>query len=225
MARTIPDPRVPRKNRELPFIEKLMAQNWREFRKAEDFTMKRGYAAILNAHLEAWLDEPEFIIDLKEGPASAKKSQREDAPEHAVSPFDGAVVGPDRFFYAGGSGILTELMDRDRARQDPHRPYRMSGYVITLYEKLYATGNETDYHFTSDVAFHRFVKPATPTRRAQVGDIHVLMDPKGFHGRTACKIAYRTQQHTRAQTKADALAERFGIRFLVARVADIIDTH
>ena len=83
---TSTNPRHPRKNRELKSIEKLMVQKWREFRAAENHKEKVGNAMLLQAHLEAWLDEPEFITDLMDGAVEGGK-RMDDDPENAEYPW------------------------------------------------------------------------------------------------------------------------------------------
>ena len=64
------DPRKPKKNPELKFMEQAMRDTWLRFRTADNYSEKRGNAMILQAHLEEWLNQPECICDLEEGVSS-----------------------------------------------------------------------------------------------------------------------------------------------------------
>ncbi len=71
------DPRKPRVNKELKQIEKLMAEKWRYFKAAESYKEKTGNLMLLQAHLEEWLNQPEFIYDLEEGAINEKTLTRQ----------------------------------------------------------------------------------------------------------------------------------------------------
>jgi len=219
------DPRQPRKNPALPDIEKLMRNNWQGFKTAQNHSQRRGYLMILNAHIESWLNEPEFIRDLEDAPAPIADGAA-GLPVNAELPFDQrGEPAAEAFFYCSAGGVTTELLSKADLDADPHRAFRVPGFVVRLYRKIYATPNETRMHFSSDEAFERHISTATTKTWPVKGSYDVLMDPRGGLDGSRCRRAFTTKNQKIAVKKADTFAEKFGIRFLVAELIGTEDTH
>ncbi len=220
------DPREPGKNPELKFIEKIMLDSWRRFRAAENYSEKRGDAMILQAHLEEWLDQPESFCDLEDGVSSETGAsyRPKDIPADAEWVFDrGGTVEGLFFFYAGGS--ISPLFTRAELDADPDKVRKYGYYVVVVYEKLYATENVTEMHFSSEEGMRRHTNSTNPTRWSQKDDFDVLADPRGCPDSKKCQIVFRYRSLKKAMAKAETLAEEFGIRFVVAKVHGTVDNH
>ena len=218
------DPRKPKPNPELRDIERVIRNNWASFRSEKDHTRRRGYAMILGAALEQWLDEPEHSIDLVDGQASTPPGGHPDPGilDGAETLFEQPGPSSGQHFWLGSNYVPTTLFDAKGP--DPHDPWKLSGFVVLRFEKLFATDETTGNHFTSEAAFRRHAgrEPARPFSK---GDVFVLCDPKGyFDGRTALPAA-RYRSLSTAKKRAMILASRFGIRFAVARLIGLLDTH
>ena len=127
------------------------------------------------------------------------------------------------FFYAGGS--ISQLFTRAELDADPDKIRKYGYYVVTLYEKVYATKIETENHFTSDEAIRKYTRPSNLNRWPQKNDFDVLADPLGCPDPKKCQMVSRYRNLKKAVAKADKLAGEFGIRFVVAKVLGMVDNH
>ena len=219
------DPRKPKKNPELKFIEQAMRDNWRRFGTADNYSEKRGNTMVLQAHLEEWLDQPERICELEEGVSSATGAPHrpKDIPEDAELVFERGGPAEDAFFFYTG-GFISQLFAKAELDADPEKVRKYGYYVVTVYQKLYAAMNMTEMHFTSEEALRRHINSsALPGSRKDNFD--VLADPLGCPDPKKCHIVSRYRNLKRAEAKADKLAEEFGIRFVVAKVLGLVDNH
>lgn len=219
-----PDPRKPKRNPELRDIERVVRNNWAGFKGEKDHTRKRGYAMVLGAALEQWLDEPEYLTDLADGAVPPPEPTRPDPGlvEGAETLCEVPGETENTFFWLSPGNVPTTLfVGRDGA---PFDSRELSGFVVRLFEKVFATGNETVNHFTSEAALRRHVgrEPPGPLER---GMFFVLCDPRGYYdGRSAMTVAkYKTLSS--AKKRAEALAEDFGIRFALACLVGWVDNH
>lgn len=217
------NPRHPKKNRELKSIEKLMVRKWREFRNADNHREKVGNAMLLQAHLEAWLDEPEFITDLMDGAVEGAK-RMDDDPENAQYPWDKAGESEDAIFCLGYGGP-SRLYTKEQWRAEPYITMKYGNFVVPVYEKVYSTDQETVAHFISEQAFARHVNITQKGMRGYEGYYDVLSDPAGCDQMNGSFRVYASSSMKRAIKKADILAEKYGIRFVVAKLLGLVDNH
>ena len=217
------NPRQPKKNRELKNIEKLMVQKWREFRTAESHKEKVGNAMLLQAHLEAWLDEPEFVVDLMDGAVEGAK-RMDDDPEDAEYPWEKAGEAEDAIFCLGYGGP-SRLYTKKQWRTEPYITMKYGNFVVPVYEKVYATEQETVAHFTSEQAFAGHVNFTQKGMRGCEGYYDVLSDPLGCDQMNGSLRVYASRNKKRAIRKADNLSEEYGIRFVVAKLLGLVDNH
>lgn len=220
------DPEKPRPNRELKAIEKVMVQCWRRFRSSEDYVGKRGNAMLLQAHLEAWLEEPETFCDLETGLSSkpGMSHQSGDILENTQSVFQHGGLAGNLFFFRTGDAI-SQLFTQAELDADPNKSRNYGYYVVVVYEKIYATQNETRMHFTSEDALKRHIHSSSVERWVQKNDFDVLADPRGCPDPGKCHTVFRYRNQKAAMRKADQLAQRYGIRFVVGRVLGWVDNH
>jgi hypothetical protein len=221
------DPRRPRSNRRAGYLERAMRDCWSSFRTSSDHSVRRDSLVSLRRLIERWLAEPEVVHDLERGASAAGASRRERwspaSPVEAEFPFDRSGETHGIFFYYA-DGTCSELMSDEQVERDIDCVYGHTAYLVTLAEKRYATADETGSHFSSDEAFRVHVRHSAPGPTCRPGSFLVLMDPAGcFDGRARAAHASRSFQGARA--RADDLATRFQIRFVVARVVRGIDTH
>lgn len=219
---TARDPREPRVNRELKQIEKLMAAKWKEFRGAETHSERRGNLMIMQAHMEEWLDQPEFIYDLEEGPVAVKYNEPNPV-EHMEFPFDspGETSG---FEYFGHRGRPSRLYRSEERKADSYLSRHYGGFVVWSFEKLYATENSTKMHFSSQQALLRHTSGKSDDPWPEINKYHVFSDPAGCADGNTCVLCAVTHEKT-AIKKAKEWAEKFGVRFLVARAVSYVDNH
>ncbi len=221
------DPRNPRRNPEVDDIMKAMKSRWEELIRSPNHTQLIGNAAIMGAHIEQLLDEPEFVYDLAKGTA---RPQRDllmppgDAGEAVLEdPFEKPGISKDRFFYFNYNSRITPLLEKDQLSL--YDPFRMSVYWVQVLEKRYAAEKETSMHFTSETALERWTPKKTHPELAP-GEIHfVLGDPLGFYDGLSVKNVYKTADLEKAIKEADRLSNSYDIRFLVATFRDIFHTH
>lgn len=205
-----------------------MADNWRLFRKAVDFHERYGYAAVLKAHLERWLGQPEKLVDLEEGVSrdTRRSYHRDEIPDNAEFPFERGGRTRDIFFYHPSGGAVSRLFRKSELNTDPNYLLSQFGFVIIIYEKMYATLNDTTMHFTSDQAFERYIgRPPGRSIWASKGYYDVLADPKGCPDAGTSKVAHRGQDLEEAIRKAEELEKKFSIRFLVGKIVSVHDAH
>ncbi|MBU2551148.1 MAG: hypothetical protein KKB20_22240 [Proteobacteria bacterium] len=221
------DPRALRRNPEFNEILRVMRRTWSDLRAAKSYNEIRGHAAVLQAHIETLLDEPEHVCDLASGPATLRPMNLPEAGDQGPryldeGPFD--QPGPDRgrFFYYTYNGEVTKLF---KEPGDGYYPMRLSGYWVWMLEKRYAGRLETRNHLASDSAFER-IRPRikTPPPEAK-GQWVILMDPRGIYDGRAARRAGLTTDYRRAVRTADRLTEWLEIRFVVAALAAKIHTH
>ncbi len=217
------DPRAPKPNPEVGEIKRAMLSHLSEMRKTKDYTELRGHAAILRAHCVFLLDAPEFVQDLKPGPGAAARQMhypKGGLPEGDFpDPFDD--LASTGFFYSGYQAITPLLTQEQRKLYDL---YEMPGFVITCYEKLFATAQDTCEHLTSAEALER-VRPQLPRNSPdRTNAIFLLLDPLGLDGKTCASLGVASSV-ARARTTAERIADWLRIRVLVARRVGMIDTH
>jgi len=220
------DPREPRENRELKFIERVMQESWRSFRAAESHNEKRGAAMILQAHIDEYLDQPEHVHDLAEGVSfeSGCPYRLDDGPEGAEMPFDKGGQATDAFFYETGRKI-TRLYTRAELDAEPEMSRKFGWYVVTLYEKIYATEDETTAHFTRYEAVNRYLQPSSREPRPRKGDYVLWADPLGGYDPKQSEIVAQYRHVNMAIERARKVATDYGIRIIVAKHLGSVDNH
>jgi len=181
---------------------------------------------ILLAQIEEWLSQPESIRDLEEGPCSAISLPYlpDGEPSDAEPVFHTAGQAQDRFFFYAG-GRISQLFTRAEIDADPERIRKYGYQVVRIYEKLYATTNETSMHFVSEEAIHRHIRSSGPARRSRKGDIDILLDPKGGPDPKKGHIVSGYRNMKPALDRANRLAAEFGVRLAVAKVIGMVDNH
>lgn len=192
----------------------------RDLHAAKSHSQRRGYALTLVAHLQQFLDEPEFLTDLCEGTVEASKGMSgpeidDDAPFTGQWPFERVGECQDLFFFLTSGGSLSQLYTGPviDPYQVPHLWHQ--GFFAHSLEQLYCTTQETTHHLTSSHLLDRLVSD-----RKGAGEetpFWVIADPQGLYGgRTEVLKCYSTQ--AMAIRAADRMASRLGIRFLVGRL-------
>ncbi|MBN2414676.1 hypothetical protein JXO52_02490 [bacterium] len=204
----------------------MLRDAWRAFRSAENYGEKRGRAMIFQAHLEEWLNRPELIRDLEPGPHEGAKGAcfPEEIPEGTEMPFDRGGAAADAFFFATG-GTMSRLFTQADLDAAPDLSRKYGYYIVTLYEKIYASPGETRNRFSSEEAVRRHI-PSSAERPALTKDRYdLLMDAAGSPDPKRMFFVARYHRRQQALKAADRLAAAFGIRFLVARIAGWVDNH
>lgn len=220
------DPRQPKKNSRLTYIDRLMRDSWSSYRQAREHSKQREAITSLRERIDNWLAEPEWVYDLAKG--QSKKVTRErwskNSSLDASFPFDEADdIGDYRFFFS--TGILSELFTPEQMKVDQVRACILgrAAYMVLRLEKIRATENPTSMHFFSDRVFERYVQ--SPSAKNIVRNRYVVLaDPAG-HREGHSLVAGSYNDQIQAWDRALELSKKFDIRFLVARVDGIIDVH
>ena len=181
---------------------------------------------ILQAHLEEWLDQPETICDLENGVSTETDVpyRMKDVPLDAELVFDRGGSADNLFFFYT-SGSISQLFTKVELDADPEKVRRYGYYVVTIYEKMWATENATESHFTSEEAIRRHIPSSSLARWSQKNDFDVLADPQGCPDPKKCQMVSRYRSLKKAVSKAENSAQEFGIRFVVGRVHGLADNH
>ncbi len=221
------DPRLPKKNSRLNYLDQLMRYSWSTYRKTKDYDQKRESLTTLCTRIDEWLAEPGLIRDLASGPAPAveRKPWSTISPPDTEFPFDQPGESSDELFFFSHRGS-SELFTSAQLELDAVKncPSGNCGYVVTTFAKIYATGNLTESHFRADSAFERHGKSSSADHSPEPGRYFVLADPAG-HAENHTMTASSSKGLAPAIKKADELAAKFKIRFLVARVVSRRDWH
>ena len=220
------DPKTPRPNPELRFLERILLDAWREFRSADNYGEKRGRAMILQAHLDEWLGQPEHIQDLEQGrhPAADGAVDRKDIPANAEMPWDRGGPAGGVFFFRTGHWT-SQLFTQAELDADPDKSRNYGWYVVTLYEKIYASPANTVNHLSSEAALHRHIPSSAKSGGLELDLYDVFMDPAGGPDPGRMFFAARYRSRKRALEAADRFSAAYGIRFLAARIAGWADNH
>lgn len=220
------NPRMPKKNSRLTYIDQLMRFSWGAYRRAKEYELKRDSIISLRNDIDKWLAEPGVVYDLAKG--ASEQVHRECwasiSPPDAAFPFDASGKAGDIYFFMGG--YLSELFTAEQLELDDVRAcihWRDPYYVFRL-EKVYATENSTTMHFFSYSAFGQHAGAASGSKHPEQGQYLVLADPTG-HREGHAMIACLSKSSTHARKRAIELAEKFDIRFLVTRVDEVINVH
>jgi hypothetical protein len=219
------DPRQPRPNPELKAWERIIARECAALRHAETLAERRGAAAILREALEMYLAEPSELVDLVPGSETLVlyPVQIGDQWHGSPSPFVSEADTEAHYFYQGGDGSITPLLTEAQcALVDP---WRLVGYVVMRWRRVYLTAGETRCHLTSQAALERI---RSRSRRADLGRKHdyaVFLDPAGLRGGRVAPILSKHRRLQDARRRADAITERLEIRCLVAVLEGSIDIH
>ncbi len=218
------DPSKPRKNPELKAILRAIERGHDALKAAATHAQKRGEAMVLQGCLEAFLDEPEFLLDLRDGALAPREQTRLDpsafpagaAPFLEEGAFDQAGAAEGVFFFYTSGGAISPLYSGSAL--DPYDvggPLYTCGPFVYALEKRYASAKPTIRHVSSEWVFRKLVRQSKPPI-AKSAPHFVIADPAGL-GTSACLVkAFRDLR--RAKASADRLGERLDIRFAVATV-------
>jgi hypothetical protein len=222
----IKDPRLPKKNSRLNYVDQLMRFSWSTYRQTMEYAVKRESITNLRARIDEWMAEPELVYDLAEGAADQVKREcwAKSSPADATFPFDASGDADDSYFFFA-TGTFSELFTADQMKLDDVKACIMSRtpYFVLQLEKIHVTENSTTMHFSSGTAFERHAQSASAKNIKQNRYV-VLSDSAGLrkgYAMVACSSASLPQ----AQKRALELAEKFDIRFLVAQVDCVINVH
>lgn len=220
------DPTIPKPNPELRFLERILLEAWRAFRSEQDHGEKRGRAMILQAHLDEWLNQPEQVRELEPGrhPDADNAGIRGEVPPNAEMPFDRGGPAEGVFFFKTGNWS-SQLFTQAELDADPNKSRDYGWYVVTLYEKVYASSIETYNHFSTEAALHRHIPSSAKSGGLEKDRYDVFLDPAGGPDPKRMFFAARYRTRDAALEEADRLAASFGIRFLAARIAGWVDNH
>ena len=223
------DVRAPRTNRDaVRAALRHVRSDWRRFENEKDPVRRRGYAALLRASLDRYLQTPDALPPLLADGAvePAEWIERDGfAPGNPVftdeRPFDTPGPVTDRcFFYAYARfSWLYEGPSRD--------PYYVGGplarfvYFVHSFEKHYATPTPTTMH-TSDPSFIR--RRARALGLGDAGSIAVFGDARGLPRADTHVVGWCDALDV-AIAAADTLAAESGIRMLVATLRHVCDNH
>ncbi len=181
---------------------------------------------ILQAHLEEWLFQPDIIYDLEKGVSSltGAPDRLKGMPTDAELVFErGGSTENSFFFYTGGS--ISQVFKKAELDANPDKIREYGYYVVTVYEKIYATKNVTAMHFSSEEAIRKHINLSNMVRWSQKADFDVLADPLCCPDPKKCQIVSRYKKLKNAIAKAEKLADEFNIRFVVAKVIGLVDNH
>lgn len=215
------DPRKPRKNPELPGIVRAFESNFKDFKAARSPTQRRGYVMVMRALLEQYLDEPDTLTDLLEGPAEETARARLDPDSLGwdrspgeTDPFAQAELGPEPYFFYTAGGRYSNLYPEPA--QDPYYVPGLwnHGFFVHTLEKIYATPQPTTHRVVDEEVYKRLVKPVRGGERP----FFLLADPAGIEGGHRVVNVKAYKEIGAAVKQADRLGQMLGIRFLVARV-------
>ncbi|MBU8872111.1 MAG: hypothetical protein KOO60_14680 [Gemmatimonadales bacterium] len=221
------DPRIPKKNPRLNYIDQLMRFSWSAFRGTKDHEVKKESLINLRARIDEWLAEPGTTRDLENNPsvATSRKCWSKISPPDAEFPFDRS-GGPDNSIFFYGSGSCSELfqdsqMDLDEVKNCVfgHGPY-----LVTQFEKVFATDNDTAGHFSSETAFDKHAKSTSADKPNDPDRYFVMADPAG-HVDGITRMAASNKNLAPAKKMANELALKFNIRFVIGRVIRCINVH
>lgn len=218
------DPRAPRPNPEIRDIRRAMAKKWRELERSQNFKQLRGNAAVLRAHLDMLLDEPEFLFDLEPIPPGAER-ELISVPRPEISgrdPFEPetlAEMDPEARFFRTYGGGTTRLFPPDALAEVD--PFGLSAYWVQIVKPVFLSEGATRMRLTSEAALRR----CAPARKAsRDAPHHLILDPLGWTGKSAPTVN-RYVRLSAAIQAAERLGEWLEIRFLVATVTGVVHTH
>ncbi len=218
------NPRAPRPNPEIADIRRSIARTWHEFEHCRSYLEMQGHAAVLQAYLQMVLAEPEFIYDLV--PVSPG-SQRHwpSLPElNGVvlrDPFEPLPLGDvhaNYRFCAIPGGSITPLFPIEALPTVGMAT--LSIYAVQVMEPIFLSVGSTGMRLTSETALRRCVQQRPPKPGS---DYLLFIDPLGWTGQAMAVNHY--VQSAAAARAAQRLTDWLEIRFLVARILDVIHTH
>jgi len=225
------DPRRPKTNPELKQLLRLIDRQHKDLKSAGTHRARRGHAAVLRATLEMFLDEPEFLQDLRDGPAAAAPralldpaSFPEEVPFLSETPFETGGEAANRFFFYTSSGAFSPLFEGPAL--DPYYMpplHRHGPYVYTL-EKRYASAKATACRLSGEDALRRAAPRRKPGSRRDK-PIFVLCDPAGLEPGASAALTAIYANAAKARDLADRLAAELNIRFITAAVRFAFCTH
>lgn len=235
MKKKTSDILAPRPNPEIPQLLKIIESKWKELKAEKDFTCRKGHAAILVAHLESLLDEPETVSGaslpgLEDD--SARWFTPGDMPEvdrfTGERPFDGAGECSGLFFFCTDTGRMSPLHGPPVI--DPYniRILWSYGYFVHAMEKIYATVTPTLMHVPDPRICERLLKAEgfRPTGSFE-SEFVLFIDPKGCSSPLVHTgfFVVRFEKPEQAKMAADFLAGCLSVRFLVAQRRYTVCTH
>lgn len=221
------DSPLAKENKDYIELEKLIHENCQHFIRAKNIKQKRGFARILKAHIEMWLERPEYPADLRKGlsPKKEPSYRSNQVSEDAEYPFDKPGHTRKLYFYCSSSGVTSELFSQEQIETNPYAVFKHYGYIVITYEKLYASAIKTSQHFSSAAAFKMHINPETINVWGKKNKYDVLADPQGCPDSRFSLCAFTTNNLKEAVKKADELSEKYKIRFLAAKVIKVMDIH
>ena len=230
--------RKPRPNLEIPTILRCIRKDSKALFAENDFTTRRGYAAVLIAHLESLMEQPEFLPPvLQDGSAKhdsailfPKFSGLNAPPFVDISPFDDAAIDQEYYFY------LSERLISGLYRGPAVSPHLLGGWtiagtttvpqhglVVSVLRPVFLTSPGQSFHLDSLLTVRDLIHADLNT--PQVGDARyaVIINPLAIVESSFCLGSFT--ERTRAERIARRLHKMLRIRFLVAEVVDSWDFH
>lgn len=213
------DPRKPRKNTELSHILRCVKTTHTRFQNAPNHSQRRGEAMTLIAHLQMFLEEPEFHQDLRPDQVEAGKLLQGEEFEKAASltgewPFErSGTPGDDLFFFYTSTRYVSQLYSGQPV--DPYQvgPLWSHGPYTYSFRFLYGTSGETRNHLSDPTLLGRLVKQP----KGKKAPFWLFIDPRGVYG-GGTELARTYSSEAAAIKAADRLSAQLEIRFFVARV-------
>jgi len=214
---------------------RLIRKAFADFEGETDPTRKRGYAAILQGHIDLYLEES------SPRPGMIAKGRHDDSkfrmkPEAFANddielvdayPFDDGGESAGLGFYCAQTGHFSPLF------KGP--PYHRIvgallsyGYFVYGMEKRYATGTATTHHLTDSHVLPKLGRAMRAPKAKKDEERHlVLCDPAGQRAPEGLGslTALETGDLSKAHHAADKLAALLDIRFVVATQRMCYDTH
>ena len=226
---------APRPNPEIPQLLKIIESKWKELKAEKDFTCRKGHAAILVAHLESLLDEPETVSGASL-PGTVNDAAHWFAPQDMPEvdrftgerPFDRAGECSGLFFFCTDTGRMSPLHGPPVI--DPYniRILWSYGYHVHAMEKLYATEIPTSMHVSDARICERLLQAEGFRPGGSFESEFVLfIDPLGCVSRMvhAGFLVARFEKPDQAKMAADFLAGCLSVRLMAAKRRYTVCTH
>lgn len=222
------DPRSPRKNPELSEIARAIRSSYGGFRKAETHAERRGRLAILQAHIEEFLAQPESLQDFYDGRPQGPREYTDPGPDRSThsrgDPFADPDSYEDSYVLRSTGGGMSHLSDTsDMLEYLGEWPF---GAVILTFRPLHLTEQDTVGWFRDEQALTRWAGRKFSHHDPRAHHYYaVFSDPLALPDRKTSVILYESLQQQKAIDMAESTSRRFGIRLLVAQLRGISDFH
>ena len=229
------DPRAPYPNPLIRDITRVIRANFRGFQSARAHEERRGYAAVLVAALEQYLEQPEPMPpDLQPGAISdarARLRPEELGPQAGpfldAYPHDAPGSGLGRCFFSTYAGRMSPLFEGPA--RDPRDVGYFHGFGMSFALELrHATKTATTRHAVRDEPLRWVARDAGLPAWSDDGEVQlILADPRGYECPLVPDplVVAMTGDLAAAITAADAWSATLDVRLIVATRRITFDNH